>query len=396
MRSEQPTIDLTGSPSSSSTALQPPVSVPVVQEREAEEMVQLDAATQNTLDDRVAAFLNEIMQHSPQSDLFQKRVNALHNLGRNEIRQAANAANRLLARPIQSVEQGMLDESSTVGRALLDLRTTVETLDPGQYGDLLAPRKLLGFIPLGNRLEAYFYRYQASQREINTLINALYRGQDELRKDNATVETEKAALWEMIERLQQYVYVGRQLDSALERQIPQLQQRDPNKARIVQEELLFAVRRQVQDLQTQLAVSIQGYLALDLVRQNNLELIKGVERATTTMVAALRTAIIVAQAVANQQLVLDQIAALNEQSGNLITATGNTLRNQGADLHQQAASAAVTLDQLQQAFQDVYATMDMIQTYKGEALQAMEETVVGLAHEVERAQRYLASAQVGT
>ena len=33
---------------------------------------------------------------------------------------------------------------------------------------------------------------------------------------------------------------------------------------------------------TQMAVSVQGYMALDLVRKNNLELIKGVDRAQTT------------------------------------------------------------------------------------------------------------------
>src|SRR2546428_13963908 len=62
---------------------------------------------------------------------------------------------------------------------------------------------------------------------------------------------------------------------------------------------------------TQLAVNAQGYLALELVRKNNLELIKGVDRATTTTISALRTAVIVAQALTNQELVLNQITALN-------------------------------------------------------------------------------------
>ena len=34
---------------------------------------------------------------------------------------------------------------------------------------------------------------------------------------------------------------------------------------------------------------MQGYLAMDLIRKSNLELIKGVDRATTTTVSALRT-----------------------------------------------------------------------------------------------------------
>ena len=47
---------------------------------------------------------------------------------------------------------------------------------------------------------------------------------------------------------------------------------------------------------TQMAVAVQGYMALDLIRRNNLELIRGVDRAQTTTIAALRTAVMVSQA----------------------------------------------------------------------------------------------------
>ena len=56
--------------------------------------------------------------------------------------------------------------------------------------------------------------------------------------------------------------------------------------------MLFYARQKVTDLLIQLAVNIQGYLALDMIRKNNLELMKGVDRATTTTIAALRTAVI--------------------------------------------------------------------------------------------------------
>ncbi len=48
------------------------------------------------------------------------------------------------------------------------------------------------------------------------------------------------------------------------------------------------------DLLGQMAVTIQGHLALDLLEKNNVELIKGVDRASTTTISALRTAVKVA------------------------------------------------------------------------------------------------------
>ena len=138
--------------------------------------------------------------------------------------------------------------------------------------------------------------------------------------------------------------------------------------------MLFSVRQKHQDLLTQLAVSVQGYLALDLIRRNNVELIKGVERATTTTVSALRTAVIVAQALADQKLVLDQITALNTTTVNLIESTSEMLHQQSGQINEQAASATVELDKLQKAFKNIYATMDEIDTFKVKALDTMQKT----------------------
>jgi uncharacterized protein YaaN involved in tellurite resistance len=287
------------------------------------------------------------------------------------------------------MESGLFDEKSQVSRSLIDLRTTIEDLDPSRRGDLLAPRKLFGIIPWGNRLRDYFLRYQSAQSHINHILKSLYQGQDELRKDNAAIEQEKVNLWGIMQKLEQYVYTGKKIDSALEARVQELEIQDSEKARVVKEEMLFYLRQKVQDLLSQLAVSIQGYLALDMIRKNNLELIKGVDRATTTTVSALRTAVMVAQALANQKLVLDQITALNTTTGNLIESTASLLKGQSAQIQQQAASSTVSLQKLQAAFSNIYQAMDMMSDYKIKALDNMRQTVDALSTEVTKAQSYL-------
>jgi uncharacterized protein YaaN involved in tellurite resistance len=138
---------------------------------------------------------------------------------------------------------------------------------------------------------------------------------------------------------------------------------------------------------------VQGYLALELVRKNNVELVKGVDRATTTTVAALRTAVMVAQALANQRLVLDQITALNTTTGNLIESTSSMLRQQTGRIHDQAASATINLNQLKTAFANIYATMEAVDSYKAAALQSMRATVDALDSEVAKARGYLERAK---
>ena len=147
---------------------------------------------------------------------------------------------------------------------------------------------------------------------------------------------------------------------------------------------------------TQMAVSVQGYMALDLVRKNNVELIKGVDRAQTTTVSALRTAVIVSQALARQKLVLDQITALNTTTSNLIESTSNQLRIQGAEINQQAASSTIDVQKLQVAFDNVFQTMDAIDTFRGAVGgQRWRQTVTALQGQIERAKPYLERTRRG-
>jgi uncharacterized protein YaaN involved in tellurite resistance len=106
-------------------------------------------------------------------------------------------------------------------------------------------------------------------------------------------------------------------------------------------------------------------------------------------VSALRTAVIVAQALGNQKLVLDQITALNTTTSDLIQRTSEMMRDNSAQIQQQAASATIGLPQLQAAFANIYATMDSIDTFKAQALDTMAATIGTLETEVAKSQEYL-------
>lgn len=369
--------------------LTPPRPVAPIAPDRADTMIKLEPATVSILDARVNEFVDQMLNAPSNSEPFASKVTAIHNLGNDEIRKAANVSNRLLERPIQSISSGFFDDKSPVSKAMIDLRRTVEELDPSRQNNLSGPRKWLGMVPASDRVRDYFMKYQSAQAHINAILNSLYRSQDELLKDNASIEEEKINLWGIMGRLQQYVYIGRKIDSSLVVRIAEIETADPDKARVVKEEMLFYVRQKVQDLLTQLAVTIQGYLALDIIRKNNLELIKGVDRASTTTVSALRTAVIVAQALANQKLVLDQINALNSTTGSVIESTSVMLREQSAAVHEQAAGASIGMERLQAAFSNIYETMDMISTYKLQALDSMQQTVEMLSIEVKKSQTYL-------
>ena len=374
-------------------SLEPPAAVAAVPVESASGKVKLDAADVAQLDEQVRGFITDITEHDSQHPKFKEAIERIHSMGNKDIEASAAVSNRMLERPVGSLKNGMFDQGARIGQSLIDLRRQIEELDPSRQGDLFSARKLLGLIPLGNKLVDYFDRYQSSQAHLNAIIESLKRGKDELLRDNAAIEQEKVSLWTLMVRLEKYVHIGRKLDTELDARARALDTSDPEKARVIREEMLFYTRQKVTDLLTQLSVDIQGYLALDLIRKNNLELMKGVDRATTTTVSALRTAVIVAQALSNQKLVLDQITALNTTTGNLIASTSEMLRDQSAAIHQQAASGTIEIAKLQQAFANVYRTMDAISEFKVKALDSMQATVNTLTDEVTKSRSYLDRAR---
>ena len=368
--------------------LTPPDPVPTVAPAKAAGLVPVDDKVRTQLEEKVDGFVAELVAQDVNSPEFGRRVDAITAMGQKEIREAASQSNRFLDRPVKA-----MDGETGVGKDLTELRRVVESLDPGKQGNLSAPRKLLGILPFGNKMRDYFDGYRSSQTHIAAILKSLSSGREELLMDNAAIDTERANLWSAMGRLEQMIHLSKTLDARLEDKANELDHTDPAKAKAIRETALFYTRQRTQDLLTQMAVTVQGYLALDLVKKNNVELVKGVDRASTTTVSALRTAVTVAQALANQKLVLDQITALNSTTANIIDSTGKLLRSQTAQIHEQAAASTIPLETLQRAFQNIYDTMDAIDSFKLKALDSMKTTVNTLGQEVEKSKGYIARAE---
>jgi len=367
--------------------LTPPEPVKVVAPEKAAGLVPVDDKKKNELEARVDGFIDDLVAQDVNSPEFGKRVDAISAMGQKEIRDAAGQSNRFLDRPVKAMG------NDGVGAELLALRKKVEELDPSQNAKLISGGG--GFLSkiFGGSVQQYFRKYQSSQTHINGILKSLANGKDELLMDNAAIDTERQNLWASMGRLEQMIYLSKAMDAKIEDKANELDHSDPAKAKALRETALFYVRQRTTDLLTQMAVTVQGYLALDLVKKNNVELVKGVDRASTTTVSALRTAVTVAQALTNQKLVLDQITALNSTTAGLIDATGTLLKSQSAAIHEQAANSTIPVETLQRAFQNIYDTMDAIDTFKVKALDNMKTTVNTLSNEVEKSKGYIARAE---
>ncbi|MDT0398404.1 MULTISPECIES: toxic anion resistance protein [Streptomyces] len=365
--------------------LTPPEAVAAVPREKAGGLVPVDDGVRADMAAKAAAYVEGLAALDARSPEFAGKVGEITALGGGEMRTATAQSNRMLERTVRSLPGKGGDAQSQVAGSLVELRRVVEDLDPR---DLRASkgRAFLSRLPGGNRLRDHVAKYASAQGTLNRIVGSLRGGQDELRRDNAALQTERVRLWETMGKLQEYVVLTEALDTAVERHIGAA---DPPEADSLRADVLFPVRQKHQDLLTQLAVCAQGYLAMDVVRRNNDELIKGVDRAATTTVSALRISVMLASALDNQKKVVEQVDALRGTTEDLIRGNAEMLATQSGEIQRIAADPAVGAETLRSAFQQIYRTLDAIDTYKAQATEAMAVTVENLTSELRHAGTYL-------
>ena len=264
-------------------------------------------------------------------------------------------------------------ENGEVVSGLSKLQVQMKDLDPSGIDFT----KRGGFSKLFNPVKTYFAKYEKADDIIADTIESLGNGKAVLKNDNTTLEIEQLALRDLTKKISTQIELGMQMDESISAAIEKAKTENVDEERIkfIEEEVLFPLRQKVMDLQQMQAVNMQGIIAMEIVRRNNKELIRAVERAESVTVSALRIAVTVASALYNQKIVLDKVKAVNEATNRLIGATAKMLKEQGAEIQKQAMETNISVDTLKSAFADTFDALDAVTEYKHKALPQMQLTI---------------------
>ena len=316
--------------------------------------------------------VNEIMTLDL-NDIKKKRdmMKSIDQFGIESMQNSARK-NTLLQTTVGNLSKGG-EDGGVVSNSLADLHREINKLDPSPLN--FTKEGFLGKI--FNPIRRYFEKYEKADGIIKDVIISLDKGKKTLINDNTTLELEEDSLREMTKKLSTEIELGAIMDEQITQAIAQATANgeDEEKIKFVTEELLFPLRQRVMDMQQMIVVNYQGIIAMEVVRRNNKELIRGVDRAKNVTITALRTAVMVASALYNQKIVLKKIELLNETTSNLISSTSQMLKEQGVTIQKQATEATVSPEVLKQAFQDAIGALEDISLFKQQALPKMQETV---------------------
>ena len=328
------------------------------------EVAQLQAVAEGNVAEILTLDIGEIAQKK-------FILQSIESFGADSMKSSA-AKNSMLQMTVGSLSRDG-DEGGVVSKGLIKLHRELEDLDPSLID--FTKTGILGLV--FNPVRAYFARYQKAESAIVEIIASLDKGKKSLKNDNITLEIEQQALRDLTRKLMKEVNLGALMDESIEKQIEVARARneDPEKIKFVAEEILFPLRQRIMDMQQMIVVNQQGVMSTEVVIRNNKELIRGVDRAKTVTISALRIGVMVAGALYNQKIVLKKIQMLNETTNSIISGTSHMLKVQGAEIQRQSMETAVSVETLKNAFADVMDALDSISSYKQEALPRMRDTV---------------------
>ena len=328
------------------------------------EVAQLQAVAEGNVAEILTLDIGEIAQKK-------FILQSIESFGADSMKSSA-AKNSMLQMTVGSLSRDG-DEGGVVSKGLIKLHRELEDLDPSLID--FTKTGILGLV--FNPIRAYFARYQKAESAIVEIIASLDKGKKSLKNDNTTLEIEQQALRDLTRKLMKEVQLGVLMDESIEKQIDAARSRneEPEKIKFVSEEILFPLRQRIMDMQQMIVVNQQGAMATEVVIRNNKELMRGVDRAKTVTISALRIGVMVAGALYNQKIVLKKIQMLNETTNSIISGTSHMLKVQGAEIQRQSMEATVSVETLKNAFADVMEALDSISSYKQEALPRMRDTV---------------------
>jgi uncharacterized protein YaaN involved in tellurite resistance len=346
--------------------------------------VPLAKETAAAVDDQVARFMDGLLKEDVQSEAFKAKLDSAFALGREEVSVASGLMQgRLMQRNFAGVED------SSAYKAIQDMRGHLDDLNPGKEGDLFQPQKFLGLIPFGNKLQAYFRKYQSAGTQLQKSMQQIYAARDDMQRDVVDIEATRTKLWDAMQKLAAAIYFAESLDAKLASKVEALESSDPIKAKALQQEVLFYARQNLQDMLTQQAVCTNGYLALDVLKKTGREMMNGCSRVATTGMSALAVAQTVARATGNQIKVMEMLSGVNTSIDNLIAESGRQLGLHVEKTTEFAQNPLLGIEKLKEMFDQTFKAMDAMDSFRAKSIEVMGQNNAMMKEQLARADHYL-------
>jgi uncharacterized protein YaaN involved in tellurite resistance len=354
-------------PVTSTFVLTPPEVVEPVAPAATTGIVPLPDALKAKMQTQVDGFVSIFLQDNVQSDAFREKLDQSFSVGRAEIAAATALSNAFTKKNFV----GELD--SPAYKAISEMRTLFDDLNPARQGNLFTPKKVFGIpVPFGNKLTSYLRRYESAGKQIDSLYQHIQEAKVDVEKCVSELGNVRTKLYENIQKLEAVVYFVNELDNRVAVEIETLKSTDAGRARALEQEVLYYVRQNLGDVQATQALTINAYNVAGQLRGTGREVINGCDRVATLGMAALSVAVTLARATGVQLKTMEMLVASKKSIEDLIVASGEGLQNHVKATTDFASNPLFGVQTLQQMFSMTDAAMEMMANFRSTTLVTMK------------------------
>lgn len=219
------------------------------------------------------------------------------NFGNKTVKKVENTS-KMFGNTVNQVANS-IEYSNDIERNITNLNDLVKKLDPSGI-DFTAKSRLFF-----NPIKTYFNKIKREESNIKSFIEDLKNKKDILKRDNITLEIEIKNLESIINLIDVEYENGVRLRDEIVKYLDSIQ--DRSKDVFYKQNVIEILDKRLFDFKQMSIIKGQSVLALEIICRNNREIIRNLEKIQNVTMEALNTAIMLANSLHNQKVILNNV-----------------------------------------------------------------------------------------
>jgi uncharacterized protein YaaN involved in tellurite resistance len=258
-----------------------------------------------------------------------------------------SSANDLMKGNVNTLLKG-LDGKSPAGEKLLELRSTMDQLNPHS----LHNSWWFSWLPNTVKRKAvsrFVRQYQPMQSHVEAIFDGLRNGKDDLLESNLALEQQYNEIAEAKKEIESEIYIG-------ELYIQQVDAQDAlTDAEEVQEKQKFATvknqaMRRIRDLRTMEQASVQFFISIDQTIATNSLLDESIDSALTVGPMVMNNALRIQAALAQQATIKDAVQQFQTGLGDMMAQNAGTIEKAAQEVGDLYNNPVIALEKMEEGF----------------------------------------------
>lgn len=257
------------------------------------------------------------------------------------------SANDLMKGNVNSLLKG-LDGKSPAGKKLLELRSTMDQLNPHSLHNAW----WFSWMPNTIKRKAvsrFVRQYQPMQSHVDAIFDGLRNGKDDLLESNLALEQQYNEIAAAKKEIESEIYIGELFIQQVDAQDAETPAED------IQEKQKFATvknqaMRRIRDLRTMEQASVQFFISIDQTIATNSLLDESIDSALTVGPMVMNNALRIQAALAQQQTIKDAVQQFQAGLGDMMAQNAGSIEKAAQEVGDLYNNPVIALQKMEKGF----------------------------------------------